>query len=421
MNSETFLILFCVFYFLHQGIEIFLILLNEKYSEKQKDQVPDFYKDKISLEEYKKSRAYTKEKSRFALIQLFFSAGLFWVVILSGFLEKYELILIENFQLSSMTLGVAYCLGLALMSSVIGIPFSLYSTFKIEEKYGFNKMTMKLFFVDWIKGLLIGFILGTPILYLIFWFYYSVGDLWWLYAFILVFSFQFIVAGIYPTVLAPIFNKFTPLEEGELKEKIYALAKKVKFKMSGIYTIDGSKRSSHSNAYFAGMGKFRRIVLFDTIRDQLNLKEIISVLAHEMGHNVKKHIQIQMVLSSIILFVSFYVLGLLMNWEVFFEVFQAGSPSPHKALVLFGFLSSTFTFWTTPIMNFISRRNEYEADAFSVEVAKDPESMISSLVKLSKENLSNLTPHPWYSFYHYSHPTTSERANAIQRLAESFS
>jgi STE24 endopeptidase len=203
------------------------------------------------------------------------------------------------------------------------------------------------------------------------------------------------------------------LEEGELKNAILRRAQDVRFKMAGIFTIDGSKRSSHSNAYFAGMGRFRRIVLFDTIRDQMTEAEIIAVLAHEMGHNVKKHVQRQMILSFLFTLVGFWLLSVLLNWNSFFETFNAGPAAPYKAVVLFSLFSSHFTFFLTPLTNYLSRKHEFEADKFSVNTTGDRASMASSLTKLSKENLSNLTPHPWYSFYHYSHPTTLERVASI--------
>lgn len=398
---------------LHEVIEWSLTLLNQNHVKKHQYQIPGFYQDKISPEEYQKSIAYTLEKSRFGLIVGALSLPVFWGAIFSGFFNQLDSWLTNLFYSTGLTHSVIYCLSLGVILMILSIPTSLYSHFVIEKKYGFNKMTYKTFALDLIKSLFLGALLGVPLLYLVFWLLKVSGTYWWVYAFLAVFGFELLIAAIYPTLLAPIFNKFIPLTEGSLKESILAIAKKINFKMSGIFTIDGSKRSSHSNAYFAGMGKMRRIVLFDTLLKQMNEKETLAVLAHEMGHNKKKHIQKQMIVSFIFSLIGFWILSVVINWEPFYEAFNAGSPAPHKALILFAICSGYFTFMLTPLMNYISRKNEYEADKFSVETTGDKESMTSSLIKLSKENLSNLTPHPWYSFYHYSHPTTLERVKAI--------
>lgn len=413
MIHNWFFYLFLTLFILHEVIEWSLILLNQSHVKKHQHQIPNFYQDKISPGEYQKSIAYTLEKSHFGLIVGALSLPVFWGAIFFGFFNSLDDWTKQIFNSSGIIHSVIYCLSLGIILMILSIPTSLYSHFVIEKKYGFNKMTYKTFVLDLVKSLFLGALLGIPILYLVFWLLKVSGTYWWLYAFLAVFGFELLIAAIYPTLLAPLFNKFIPLSEGTLKESILAIAKKINFKMSGIFTIDGSKRSSHSNAYFAGMGKMRRIVLFDTLLKQMNEKETLAVLAHEMGHNKKKHIQKQMILSFIFSFIGFWILSVVINWEPFYQAFNAGSPTPHKALILFALCSGYFTFMLTPLMNFISRKNEYEADKFSVETTGDKESMASSLVKLSKENLSNLTPHPWYSFYHYSHPTTLERIKAI--------
>jgi STE24 endopeptidase len=268
--------------------------------------------------------------------------------------------------------------------------------------------------VDLLKGIVLGAVLGGPILALVFWIYDKAGPWWWLWAFAAVFGFEFLMAAIYPTFLAPIFNKFTPLPEGSLKQAITDLAQKIRFKMAGIFTIDGSRRSAHSNAYFAGMGRMRRIVLFDTLQKQLTEREIIAVLGHEMGHNKLRHIHKQLILSFFVSLTGFWILSLAMGWTPFFAAFGAGDPAPHKALVLFALFSAHFTFFLPAITNALSRRYEYQADRFSVDVVGDREAMSSALVALCRENLSNLTPHPLYSFYHYTHPTTLERVRALE-------
>jgi len=219
---------------------------------------------------------------------------------------------------------------------------------------------------------------------------------------------------VYPTLIAPLFNKFQPLEKGELRERISSLAQQVGLKASGIYTVDGSKRSAHSNAYFTGIGKAKRIVLFDTLLKQLTGEQLLAVLAHEMGHYKMKHIRRMLVLSGVFLLLGLYILSWLIEFEPMFRAFGLENPSPHGALVLFAFMAGPFTFYLSPLLNHISRKHEYEADRFAAQTLNNGKSMEEALIQLTVQNLSNLTPHPWYSAYHYSHPTTTERIQAIR-------
>ncbi len=415
MHSWFFYLFVCV-YFAHEIFETYLSVINNRYIRAHQQEIPLYFKDKIDFETYQKSIAYNLEKSKFSLMMRWLGLAITWGVILSGFFALLGTYLERFVSPSSLTYSVLYCLSIGFLGMILGIPSSLYNQFVIEEKYGFNKMTAKLFVMDLLKGLLLSALLGIPLMYLVFWLYQVSGAYWWLWAFLAFFGFQLFLAAVYPTFLAPLFNKFVPLEEGSLKKAIEEIAEKIKFKMSGIFKIDGSKRSSHSNAYFAGIGKFRRIVLFDTLMTQMNEEEIISVLAHEMGHNKKRHIQKQLILGFVSGLLSFWLLSLVMNWLPFYQAFGAGNPSPGKALVLFALFGGSFSFFLTPLSNYLSRKYEYEADAFSVEATQKTEPMKTALVKLSKENLSNLTPHPLYSFYYYSHPTTLERVEAIQKI-----
>lgn len=414
MTSHSLLITFLFFFFIHELWETLLNLLNQREIKKNKFQVPEFYQQSVDLKTYQKSIEYNLSKLNFSLISGWISNLILLALIFSGFFSHIETFLQHYLSDQSLSFAVIYCMLIAALLSFTSIPTSLYSQFVIEEKFGFNKMTFALWLKDLFKGLLLSLLLGLPVLYALFWFYQKTGNTWWVWAFLSLFAFQLILAAIYPTFIAPLFNKFIPLEEGSLKEAIFAIAKKINFKMSGIFTLDGSKRSTHSNAYFAGIGKFRRIVLFDTLRQQMNEAEIISVLAHEMGHNKKKHILKQLFLGFILTGTGFFALAKLMEWPAVYTAFQAGSPAVYKALILFSLFSGHFTFMLTPLSNYLSRKYEYEADAFSVEVTGDKQNMENALLKLSKENLSNLTPHPWYSFYYYSHPTTLERVDAIE-------
>lgn len=407
--------IFLGFYLAHETLHFVLEWLNFSHVKKQAE-CPEFYKASISDSVFAKSKAYTLEKIRFGMTEHLAMLPFFWLLILRNGFNTFDYYAATHAGYGTLGHSVLFCIYLALYFGVVGMPFKIYSIFVIEEKFGFNKMTFGLFIKDLLKSLVLSALLGIPLLYLVFWFMRATGSYWWLWVWAAMIGFQLILVMVYPTFLAPLFNKFVPLPNGELKEKIDALAKKINFKMSGIFTIDGSRRSGHSNAYFAGIGKFRRIVLFDTLIKQLTTDELVAVLAHEMGHNVKRHITKFMILSSVMSLVGFYVLSLLIHWPPFYAAFNISEPSSHAALALFAIVSETFTFMLHPLMNALSRKNEYEADRFSVETSRDAEAMKGALTKLTRDNLSNLTPHKAYSFYHYSHPTTVERVEAIDKL-----
>jgi len=412
---NSFFIAFLVVYSLQQTIELGLELLNKRHAAKQ-NSIPEFYLASIDEATFIKTKAYNNDKMRFGLMAHLYGIPLLWILIFSDGLHTLDHLAASLAGANTLSQAVVYCAILLLIFTVYELPVKAYSTFVIEERHGFNHTTKTTFIADIGKGLLLGAMLLVPMLYAIFWFLRVSGNLWWLWAWLAVTAFQLLTAAVYPAFIAPLFNKFTPLENGDLKNRITALAKKIGFSMSGIVISDGSKRSGHSNAYFAGFGRFRRIVLFDTLIKQLTTDELVAVLAHEMGHNVKKHIRNGMLLSSVLSLAGFYILAQIMHWPTFFEAFNAPS-QPHVAIMLFSLLASAFTFPLTPIMNAWSRHNEFEADAFSAQTTLDPKAMTSALLKLTKENLGNLTPHPWYSFYHYTHPTTLERARAIAQNA----
>jgi STE24 endopeptidase len=257
--------------------------------------------------------------------------------------------------------------------------------------------------------------IGGPFLYVVLWLIQSTGEYWWIWAFVFIAMFQLLMIIIFPTFIAPWFNKFEPLPSGELRDRIMALAKQIGFKASGIFVMDGSKRSAHSNAYFTGIGKAKRIVLFDTLIEQMTIDQGLAVLAHEMGHYKMKHIRRMMLVQSVILFVGLYFLGRLVNYEPVFTAFGL-QPSNHAALVLFSLISGPFTFYLGPLVNLLSRKHEYEADRFAAITLGNGKPMEEALINLTVKNLSNLTPHPWYSAYHYSHPTPTERIGAIRQI-----
>lgn len=414
MTDHWFFWVFLTLYTIHQIWESVLVRLNHRYIRRHAQGPPPYFQDQIPTDLYQRGIRYNLEKGRFGLLTQWVSIPIVWAVILSGGFAQLDT-WVGQWAPTPLAQSVLYCFIVGVLIMLLNIPASWYTNFSIEKKYGFNRMTAGTFISDLVKAVVLSTLVGLPLLTLLFWLYAQAGSLWWLWAFLSIFGFQFLMAALYPTLIAPIFNKFTPLPEGSLKEAIIALAKKIHFKLSGIYTIDGSKRSSHSNAYFAGLGRLRRIVLFDTLVEQMTEPEIVSVLCHEMGHNKKRHIHKGLLISFIFTGFGFWLLSYLVRWEPLFTAFNAGPPAPHKAFVLFALFSSHFIFPVQALTNMMSRKFEYEADAFSASVTQDKGSMISGLIKLSKENLSNLTPHPLYSFYHYSHPTAHERIKALEK------
>ena len=313
--------------------------------------------------------------------------------------------------------GLIFCFGVALVFSIASFPTDLYSTFKLEARFGFNKTTWKLYLTDKLKGLLLGILIGLPFLWVVLWLMEATGSYWWIWTFFFVSGFQLLMVIVYPTLIAPLFNKFELLPEGELRNRILHLAEQVGFKTNGIFSMDGSKRSAHSNAYFTGIGKAKRIVLFDTLIAQMTIDQGLAVLAHEMGHYKMKHIRRMLVVQTVFLFFGLYILSLLVNFRPLFAAFGLDNPSNAAALVLFSLLSGPVTFYLGPLINLLSRKHEYEADRFAVETLRNRRPMEEALINLTVKNLSNLTPHPWYSAYHYSHPTPTERIGAIRAIS----
>jgi len=305
-------------------------------------------------------------------------------------------------------------LAVALYFTISGFMTDMYSTFALEAKFGFNKITPRLYVADKIKAAALGLLIGVPFLLVILWLMQATGSFWWIWAFVFIIGFQLMMILIFPTFIAPWFNKFEPLKEGEFRQRILALAEQVGFKTSGIFLMDGSKRSTHSNAYFTGIGKSKRIVLFDTLLEQMSMEQGLAVLAHEMGHYKMKHIQRMLIVQSVFLVAGLYILSLLLEFQPLYSAFGL-MPSDHAALVLFSLLSGAATFYLGPLMNVLSRTHEYEADCFAARTLRDGKPMEEALINLTVKNLSNLTPHPWYSAYHYSHPTPAERISAIRQ------
>lgn len=408
------LTIYLVFFIAEFIFENYLELLNIRNIRKHKT-VPDYFKETVSQEKYIKSAEYTIEKTRFSMISGLFSAVFLLFFILSGLFGIIETMVL-SINAADYIKWIIYIFAVSAVFSLVSIPFSLYSSLVIEQKYGFNKMTLKLFITDLIKGTLISLIIGFPVLLVLFWFMDKAGPLWWIYAFIFISVIQIALQLLYPVLIAPLFNKFEPLEEGDLKAKLNSLAEKLSFRIKGIFKVDGSRRSGHSNAYFTGFGKLKRIVLYDTLIESLSPEEIAAVLAHEIGHEKLKHVIKRIFVSLLMMFITLFIIDRLLNFESFFTAFGFSGSSYYGIFILISLCSSPFTFFFNPLFTSWSRKHEYEADRFAVESVEDRESMKNALLKLGSENLTNLTPHPLYSFYHYSHPALMERLEAIDRI-----
>jgi STE24 endopeptidase len=412
---------FLALFFLEFSVEFALNELNLRYVRAcwQGKKIPDLFQTKISPQEFSKSFDYTLAKGRYQRWSEIYGRLITLIVLFSGLLPLLDTAanhIARRFITWPHAQGIFFCFAVALIFSLTSLPLDLYVTLGLEARFGFNRSTLKLYITDKLKGLLLGVGIGVPVLFVVLWLMDTTGWSWWLWAFLFIFGFELLMVILYPTWIAPLFNKFEPLREGELRNRILRLANQVGFKMSGIYSMDGSKRSTHSNAYFTGLGKAKRIVLFDTLIEQMNVEEGLAVLAHEMGHYKLKHIRTMLAVQSLLLFVGLYLLSLLLNYRPFFAAFGMENPSNHAALVLFSLLCGPATFYLGPLINRLSRKHEYEADRFAVQTLGDGKAMEGALVNLTVKNLSNLTPHPWYSAYHYSHPSAVERIDAIRQL-----
>ncbi|WP_075603587.1 M48 family metallopeptidase [Saccharicrinis aurantiacus] len=389
----------------------FLLYLNTtKWSSKVPSELSGIYTD----EEYAKQQRYSKVNYQFGWITGTYSLLLIILMIsFDGFayVDNWALSISDNPILRALIFfGV---IGFA--STLLNIPFSLYSTFVIEEKFGFNKTDAKTFVLDMLKSLLIGAILGGGILALIIWFYTATGIYFWLYAWVLVTVFMLFITTFYTSLLLPLFNKQTPLEDGELKSAIQAFSDKVGFKLDNIFIMDGSKRSTKANAFFSGLGSKKRIVLYDTLVNDLSVEEVVGVLAHEIGHYKKKHTLWGMIIGILQTGVMLFIFSLFVGSADLSAALGVNAPVFHIALIAFGILYSPISGISGMFSSIFSRKNEYEADAFAAKY-HNAKSLISALKIISVKALSNLTPHPLYVFFHYSHPPLLQRIEALRKF-----
>jgi len=372
-------------------------------------QLSGVYDDK----EYSRSQEYTRAYTRFGLFQIVFDSTvllLFWFSGGFGWLD----LLVRGYGFGSIETGLLYFGALTVAGGMLSLPFDLYGTFVIEERFGFNRTTFRLFVLDRLKGMLLGAILGIPLLSAILWFFGAAGGSAWLYCWLFSTVFLLIVQFIAPTWIMPWFNKFTPLPDGELKAAISKYAESVRFAFKDVFVMDASKRSSKANAFFTGFGRNKRIALFDTLVQDQTVPEVVCILAHEIGHYKKNHVPAMMILSVAHTGFLFWLMSHFLNNRKLTEAFFVDEPSIYTGLLFFGMLYEPVSFLLSIATNVLSRRNELQADRFAVDTLGEPEHMASALKKLHVKNLSNLTPHPFFVFLNYSHPPLLQRIKAIR-------
>jgi len=389
------------------GVQWFLIHRHIRHVSANRNAVPAAFSDAITLEEHRKAADYTCDKSRFGLYEMLVAGVLLLIWTLGGGLQLLDSA-VRAAGLQEIFAGTLFILCFLAISALLDVPMSLYRAFGIEEKYGFNKMTLKLFFTDMMKSAVLGLLIGTPMILLVLWIMDNAGSLWWFYVWLTWLGFSILMMWAYPAFIAPFFNKFRPLENAELKQRIEALLERNGFANQGIFVMDGSSRSTHGNAYFTGLGKNKRIVFFDTLLDELKHDEIEAVLAHELGHFKCNHIVKRITVLGTIFLLGLALLGWLIQNPWFFNGLGVENPSNYMALVLFVIVAPAFTFILQPLFSWVSRQHEFEADDFAASQAQSV-NLVHALVKLYKENANTLTPDPLYSAFHDSHPPAPVR------------
>ncbi len=410
MNSIAIIILLAIF------IDLIVNGLADYFNLKMlRNDLPDSFRGIYEPEQYRKSQNYLRVNTRFGWV----TAALNIILILIFWFGKGFPLLdhwVRSWNQGPIVTGLMYIGILMFSMTILSLPFSVYATFVIEERFGFNKTTWPTFVKDKIKGLILAILLGGPLLAAVLAFFEHTGNSAWWYCWIAVTLYSLVVQFVAPTWIMPLFNKFTPLDEGELKDAILGYAKSIKFPLQNVFVMDGSRRSSKSNAYFTGFGRHKRIVLFDTLIKQHTVSELLAVLAHEMGHYKKKHILAMLVMGILQTGIMFFLLSVFISYPGLFDAFFMDRPSVYAGMIFFGMLYSPIGFFVGLFIQILSRKNEYQADRFSVETTKDGRSMVFALKKLSAHNLSNLYPHPFYVFLNYSHPPVLERIRSIENL-----
>jgi STE24 endopeptidase len=383
--------------------------------QRHRDAVPEAFRAQIDLAAHQKAADYTVASAQIGRWDNLLDAALALLLTLGGGLSAIDSAW-QAAHLPAVWHGTVVVLSTFLLVSLIGLPLSLWRTFGVEARFGFNRMTVGLFIADLFKGLLLGLLLGGPLVFVILLLMERAGSLWWLYAWFVWLAFTVLITWAWPTLIAPLFNKFTPLSDEALKQRAEALLQRCGFSSRGVFVMDGSRRSVHGNAYFTGVGRSKRIVFFDTLLERLQVAEVEAVLAHELGHFRLHHVRWRLVLSLAFGLLGLALLGFLAQWPDFYRAFGIGAPSPHAALLLFVFVLPVFTYFTTPLAAWWSRKHEFEADEFAAKFA-DARQLAEALVKLYRDNATTLTPDRLHSAFYDSHPPALVRISRLQQLA----
>ncbi len=404
---ETFSLLFVLALILSLVIQLWLTNRQTNAIASNRATVPDAFAEQITIEQHQKAADYTTAKLRINKIELFYGALLLLGWTLGGGLELIDS-LVRDAGYSEIVTGLIVIFGVMFISGIIDLPFTLFRTFKIEQRFGFNRMTVVQFIKDMLMQTALTLVLAVPLVGGILWLMQDASPLWWVYVWAVLLSFGLLISWIYPTFIAPLFNKFMPLENEELRERITGLMDRCGFASNGIFVMDGSKRSSHGNAYFTGLGKNKRIVFFDTLLETLDANEVEAVLAHELGHFKHHHVRKGLILNAVITLAGLGILAWLIKQESFYTVLGVSHASTYMALILFSMVMPLFSIYLTPVMSHLSRKHEFEADDFAAEQSQ-PQTLIKALVKLYRDNANTLTPDALYSAFHDSHPPAPVR------------
>jgi STE24 endopeptidase len=412
---HPFTILFLAFVFASVVVRLWLTRRQVSHIRAHYGQVPRAFADRISLADHQRAADYSCAKLGAGRVLLAWET--LWLLLWTigggiNLVDRWW----AAYEFGPLLTGIAVIVSLMLVSSLLSMPFSLYHTFIIEERFGFNKMTLRTWLVDLLKSTLLVAALGIPLLLAILWLMNRAGEQWWIYAWLLWMGFSLLMMWAYPAFIAPLFNKFSPLDDAGLRRRIESLLQRCGFQSQGVFVVDGSRRSSHGNAYFTGFGRNKRIVFYDTLLETLNEDEVEAVLAHELGHFKRNHLKKSLLLTSVISLLGFALLAWLMRSEWFYASLGVDAPSTHAALILFVMVMPVFTYFINPVFSALSRKHEFEADEFA-HSNSDYRALISALVNLYRDNASTLTPDPLHSMFYDSHPPATIRINRLETIA----
>lgn len=414
---NTLLIVFLLVFVFRFLFQLTLNLANISHLRRHGNHVPRVFQGTVDEKKLSRMSAYTADSTRFGIVAKLFDQAVLLAIVLTGFLP-WLVEEITAWHLGFIGGGLLFFAILALIAQLLDIPFDLYSTFVIEDRYGFNTRTMRLWFIDWIKGLALSGILGGILIFFLLALVYYFESAWWILAWIVISLFELVIMWLYPVLIAPLFNKFEPIPDKELEKSIASLMGRAGLAVKGVFQMDAGKRSKHTNAYFTGLGKTKRIVLFDTLLQSHPHEQVLSVLAHEAGHWTKKHIIKQLILVEVASLIGLFIVANLLNWQLVYRTFGFQEQITYVGLFLVPVLLSPIGYFLRPLGAYLSRRYERQADDVAVELMGAAKPMKDTLIRLDADNLANLVPHPLFSWFNYSHPPPVERIERLENMME---